>query len=199
MRVEKTTTFMVGLLVATFASGVIYAATDDAEGQGSAQARPPARSSPEPTPTPSSAPPDTPSPTPTPTEDPASADDESYTSCVPTYHVPLPKFSPVVDPETGLTTFKETYETPDPVEHEDCVPGYGPWSYDSSHSFPGSSWQTQPTNAPGYYPPGFGDGASETGTGKDRRVPITTDRGGPPDLAPTVPRAPVARVPAFIP
>lgn len=198
MRVDRMTAFVVGLAAATVTSGLLDAVMEDGEGP-SAQARA-ARSSAEPAPTPSTESPDTPSPTPTPTltEEPASADEDPGGTCVPMYHVPLPEWSPVVDPKTGLTTFKKSYETPEPVEYEHCLSDYRT-SYDYSYSLPDTAWQNNPpTNAPGY-PPGFGDSGSEAGTERDRRVPITTERGGMPDLAPTVPRAPAPRVPAFIP
>lgn len=198
MRVEMKSAFWLGLVAAIVASGAIGAVTEDEEGADtSAKAGPRARVSAEPTPTPSSEPPATPSPGPTPS---SAADDEPDEICYPLATLePLPRITAVVDPRTGLKTFKETYEEreqPEPV----CIPTYQPSysGYPYSYSPPYHSSQVVPTNAPGYGP-GFGGSGSGAAGEKDRRVPITTDRGGMPDFAPSVPRAPAPRVPAFIP
>ena len=201
MREETKWAFGLGLAAAIVASGAIDAAMqDDGASDTSAKAGSGARASTEPSPTPSSEPPATPSPTPTPAQASAAADDEPDEICYPVQTLePLPRITAVVDPRTGVKTFKETYEDTEPPEPV-CVSLYSPsYNYPYSYSPPYSS-QVLPTNAPGYGP-GFGGAGSGSGTGweKDRRVPIMTGRGGMPDFAPTVPRPPAPRVPAFIP
>lgn len=200
MRVTTKQFFWLGLVAAILAGGAIDAAVQDDGADTSAKAGSRARASAEPSPTPSSQPPGTPSPVPSQTS--SSADDEPEEICYPLQTLePLPRITLVVDPQTGRRTLKEIHEDkkdekpPEPV----CIPMHQPsYGYPYSYQPPGFSG-VAPTNAPGY-PPGFGSGyGSEGTTGKDRRVPITTDRGGMPDLAPTVPRAPAVRVPAFIP